>query len=389
MNMLPEQKISRALSQPSVYQDCFIQIYNNFHALQISFSFQVNMMFYLAYFPRPAILRGPSHSDQMNLMAKCRCPKSLESAAGRAQQLFWLHELVPSPVETSNSVIRNVLRILSDICPNVKCAHGPVSSTARTIFYCMQLLILCRNPVKSHSRDSFLSFSCLYSCKSNVAPGPAFIVSDDQMADDFDKIAEQRRQAKRAALLAKTMKRKEEIENKVNSFVISCIFNSNLKKFRQKILDDYKRRKAEKEMGIEPGSNTPHAVSGRGHSQPPFIRTKSQMSESSKGGGSNKFFLKLLFLAHKLFAKATPKSNRGLIINALQYSVFPGAVNDSTRMKTMNDLAGSDAKHFLILFRDHKCQYRGLYSWDQVICILFRIFSCYISSYICVNHLSF
>ncbi|KIH42940.1 hypothetical protein ANCDUO_27068, partial [Ancylostoma duodenale] len=68
---------------------------------------------------------------------------------------------------------------------------------------------------------------------------------------------------------------------------------------------------------------------------------------------------------HKLFAKAAPKSNRGLIINALQYSVFPGAVNDQTRMKTMNDLAASDAKHFLILFRDYKCQYRGLYSWDQ------------------------
>ena len=26
----------------------------------------------------------------------------------------------------------------------------------------------------------------------------------------------------------------------------------------------------------------------------------------------------------------------------------------------------SDAKHFLFLFRDQKCQFRGLYSWDQV-----------------------
>lgn len=31
----------------------------------------------------------------------------------------------------------------------------------------------------------------------------------------------------------------------------------------------------------------------------------------------------------------------------------------------MNDLASSSSKHFLIHFRDHKCQYRGLYAWDQ------------------------
>ncbi|EPB79660.1 hypothetical protein ANCCEY_01204 [Ancylostoma ceylanicum] len=237
------------------------------------------------------------------------------------------------------------------------------------------------------------------SIKLTPAPsGPAFVVSDDQAAEDFDKIAEQRRQAKRAALLAKTMKRKEEIENKVDQ-----IEQRNAEKRlaemakremaeqrklekelqRQKILDDYKRRKMEKELGVESGSNSARGPPGRGHSQPPFIRTKSQMSESALGtDGSDKgrpprmrgqstveqriSVSSLQEPTHKLFAKAAPKSNRGLIINALQYSVFPGAVNDQTRMKTMNDLAASDAKHFLILFRDYKCQYRGLYSWDQI-----------------------
>ncbi|KAK6061364.1 hypothetical protein COOONC_00968 [Cooperia oncophora] len=234
--------------------------------------------------------------------------------------------------------------------------------------------------------------------RSAAPSGPAFVVSDDQAAEDFDKIAEQRRQAKRAALLAKTMKRKEEIENKVDQ-----IEQRNAEKRmaelakremaeqrklekelqRQKILDDYKRRKMEKELGLESGSNSARGASGRGHSQPPFVRTKSQMSESALGAeGNDKGRLprargqstveqrisvqSLQEPTHKLFARATPKSNRGLIINALQYSVFPGAVNDTTRMKTMNDLAASDAKHFLVLFRDYKCQYRGLYSWDQV-----------------------
>lgn len=33
-------------------------------------------------------------------------------------------------------------------------------------------------------------------------------------------------------------------------------------------------------------------------------------------------------------------------------------------LKFAKVLAKSDAKHFLILFRDHSCQFRGLYSFD-------------------------
>uniref|UniRef100_A0A1I7X8C6 Nuclear migration protein nudC n=1 Tax=Heterorhabditis bacteriophora TaxID=37862 RepID=A0A1I7X8C6_HETBA len=54
----------------------------------------VNEMFYSTYFPRLTILRSPSDSYQMNLMAKCLCLKNLEIAVGIAKQLFWLHKLV-------------------------------------------------------------------------------------------------------------------------------------------------------------------------------------------------------------------------------------------------------------------------------------------------------
>lgn len=65
-----------------------------------------------------------------------------------------------------------------------------------------------------------------------------------------------------------------------------------------------------------------------------------------------------------MFAKHVPKSNRSLIVNALQYSIFPGAVSSDQRNKVQEALAQADSKHFLLLFRDHKCQYRGLYTWD-------------------------
>uniref|UniRef100_A0A1I7WPV3 Phlebovirus glycoprotein G2 fusion domain-containing protein n=1 Tax=Heterorhabditis bacteriophora TaxID=37862 RepID=A0A1I7WPV3_HETBA len=122
-------------------------------------SFQTNCakMFYLAYFPRPAILRGPSHSDQMNLMAKCRCPKSLESAAGRAQQLFWLHELVPSPVETSNSVIRNVLRSREPL-PSIECRLAIESDLGFTTHRCdTDLHCSCKKFNPGRSSDTSIS----------------------------------------------------------------------------------------------------------------------------------------------------------------------------------------------------------------------------------------
>jgi len=34
-------------------------------------------------------------------------------------------------------------------------------------------------------------------------------------------------------------------------------------------------------------------------------------------------------------------------------------------LKVQNAIASSDSKHFLVLFRDHRLQYRGLYTWDQ------------------------
>lgn len=95
-----------------------------------------------------------------------------------------------------------------------------------------------------------------------------------------------------------------------------------------------------------------------------------------------------LLLALKLYAKHKLKSNRALILNAIQFSVFPGAVSSDQRnkvfilsqlvlycfsLKVQAALAQSDAKHFLVLFRDQRHQYRGLYTWDQQSDTVYRI----------------
>lgn len=228
--------------------------------------------------------------------------------------------------------------------------------------------------------------------QNGASQPPSFTVSTDNIPEDFDRIEAERRNAKKAAFLAKTMKRKEEIETKVD---IAEQRNAEKKQLemekkdmamrkkmekeaqRQKILEEYKKKKQEKELGAELSSGR---SSARGHSQPPFVRTKSNMTEvvektmtpknpRMRGQSSVEQRVTVSSLqepTHKLFAKTVAKSNRPLIINALQYSVFPGAVNSNTRNATMEQLAASSSKHFLVLFRDQKCQYRGLYTWDEM-----------------------
>ncbi|KAI1716324.1 microtubule-binding calmodulin-regulated spectrin-associated domain-containing protein [Ditylenchus destructor] len=214
-------------------------------------------------------------------------------------------------------------------------------------------------------------------------------------------------QAKRRALLANQIKRKEKVvlltdqkeqevaekrqqELEKQEEAEQRKMERELK--RQKLLEDYKRKKMEQELGESPsGSNSARASSSstaslsRGHSQPPFGRPKSQSNMSTlhtrtlQRPGRNQTCLteddnntpriRVPSIAEptlKLFAKHQPKSNRVLILNALQHSIFPGTVSSEQKNKAQTAIAQSDSKHFLVLFRDHKCQYRGLYTWDQI-----------------------
>ena len=66
----------------------------------------------------------------------------------------------------------------------------------------------------------------------------------------------------------------------------------------------------------------------------------------------------------RLFKQPTAKSNRTIILNAVEYCVFPGVVNQTAKRRVLEEVARSEAKHFLVLFRDSGCQFRALYSFD-------------------------
>lgn len=76
------------------------------------------------------------------------------------------------------------------------------------------------------------------------------------------------------------------------------------------------------------------------------------------------FFIPFCVLGPKLYKQPAAKSNRGIILNAVEYCVFPGVVNRDAKMKVLDKIARTDVKHFLILFRDAGCQFRALYGYN-------------------------
>ncbi|XP_014260649.1 patronin isoform X4 [Cimex lectularius] len=65
----------------------------------------------------------------------------------------------------------------------------------------------------------------------------------------------------------------------------------------------------------------------------------------------------------RLYRQPTTKSNKGIVLNAVEYCVFPGVVNKEAKMRVIEEMNRSEAKHFLVLFRDAGCQFRALYAY--------------------------
>ena len=65
----------------------------------------------------------------------------------------------------------------------------------------------------------------------------------------------------------------------------------------------------------------------------------------------------------RLYREPVSKTNRPIIMNAVEYVVLPGEVNKETRRRVLEEIEKCDCPHFLILFRDSKLQFRALYAF--------------------------
>ncbi|XP_026216508.1 calmodulin-regulated spectrin-associated protein 3-like isoform X2 [Anabas testudineus] len=66
----------------------------------------------------------------------------------------------------------------------------------------------------------------------------------------------------------------------------------------------------------------------------------------------------------KLFKEPSFKSNKFIIHNALSRCCLAGKVNEAQKSKIVEEMEKSPANHFLILFRDSSCQFRGVYTMN-------------------------
>jgi len=91
------------------------------------------------------------------------------------------------------------------------------------------------------------------------------------------------------------------------------------------------------------------------------LRPRGALSDGASDIGSSTVSTE--YSGPKLFVKPTQKSNRSIILNAVNV-VLAGAVNQQTKKKVLEELNNSDARHFLLLFRGAGLQFRALYSYD-------------------------
>ncbi|KAL4659172.1 calmodulin-regulated spectrin-associated protein 3-like isoform X1 [Arapaima gigas] len=66
----------------------------------------------------------------------------------------------------------------------------------------------------------------------------------------------------------------------------------------------------------------------------------------------------------KLYKEPSFKSNKFIIHNAISRCCLAGKVNEPQKNKIVEEMEKSTANHFLILFRDSSCQFRGVYTMN-------------------------
>ncbi|XP_055596337.1 patronin-like isoform X5 [Uranotaenia lowii] len=114
--------------------------------------------------------------------------------------------------------------------------------------------------------------------------------------------------------------------------------------------------------GMGPASRHLPSPSGPG-SLPPGLITKRRGFDDGSSDISSTASSMMDYNGPKLYKQPATKSNRGIILNAVEYCVFPGVVNRDAKQKVLEKIARSEAKHFLVLFRDAGCQFRALYGY--------------------------
>ncbi|KAG5885276.1 hypothetical protein JTB14_005815 [Gonioctena quinquepunctata] len=113
-----------------------------------------------------------------------------------------------------------------------------------------------------------------------------------------------------------------------------------------------------------PGMSMRHLPSPSGPGSLPGLMSKGRrMFDDGSSDISSTPSSMMDYNGPRLYKQPAMKSNRSIMLNAVEYCVFPGVVNREAKKRVLEEINRSESKHFLILFRDAGCQFRALYSY--------------------------
>ncbi|KAK1886145.1 Calmodulin-regulated spectrin-associated protein 3 [Dissostichus eleginoides] len=111
----------------------------------------------------------------------------------------------------------------------------------------------------------------------------------------------------------------------------------------------------------EPGNRTPPKKAPSRPDSPLVCVTPSKLVNQN-GDKDSETSAAPEYTGPKLFKEPSFKSNKFIIHNALSRCCLAGKVNETQKKKIVEEMEKSPAHHFLILFRDSSCQFRGVYT---------------------------
>ncbi|XP_046460061.1 patronin-like isoform X30 [Daphnia pulex] len=100
-------------------------------------------------------------------------------------------------------------------------------------------------------------------------------------------------------------------------------------------------------------------MTGPGSLPPGLVSKRRGFDDGASDVSSNQDYI-----GPRLYKQPAARSNRSIILNAVEYCVFPGVVNREAKQRVLEEITRSESKNFLVLFRDGGLTFRALYSFN-------------------------
>ncbi|XP_041839785.1 calmodulin-regulated spectrin-associated protein 3-like isoform X2 [Melanotaenia boesemani] len=181
-----------------------------------------------------------------------------------------------------------------------------------------------------------------------------------RIMEDLDKVIRQKSANQGRSSLKKTRSRPRSMTREETKLSLSPAKGASGSKLTKVYSHSSLNLAATDESRNNDGASTKKTQSGLDSPS----RLANQNGDNDWESGSNGTSPAPEYTGPKLFKEPSFKSNKFIIHNALSRCCLAGKVNETQKNKIVEEMEKSPANHFLILFRDSSCQFRGVYTMN-------------------------